>query len=143
MEDVNRLISTYLQKLEAIAPRQKVLRLFAEMDFAEFACVSQQPYAVADYLYKQLKCAQKGWVMLRQIFPDLGPIEEGWTYVFSCGWPIHIDSLTSSFSTDNVQGYDVKERRIYTYSRIYAYEFSPELVPPDLLFASWSKNPVF
>lgn len=118
--------ASYLDWRKGVA-RQRTLKKMREASLEELK-LRLGDDKLADIVFEALKGCKEGYMRIQRQWPSLGEKREGWTYVFTAGMPLHIDSTDKWYSTSIIEKIDWDGHTFTTLNSVYSFEFfDPEV----------------
>ena len=77
----------------------------------------------AKQMYDALRKSREGYMRIQKISPSLGRTEEGWTYVFTEGLGLILDTEDRWYNTSIVLSIDFEKCEFTTQNSVYRFEF--------------------
>ena len=77
----------------------------------------------AKQMYDALRKSREGYMRIQKISPSLGRTEEGWTYVFTEGLGLILDTEDRWYNTSIVLSIDFEKGEFTTQNSVYRFEF--------------------
>lgn len=100
------------------APDQQMLSRVKAYRWEQF----QEKVADNHYLFEDLITAQECYIRLQKVWPEPGPIWEGWTFAFGEGISLLLDGFQGHYHTSVVTQIDRQNGIFHTLNSNYRFE---------------------
>lgn len=118
--------ASYLDWCQGVV-RQRSLKKIREASLEELqAKLGDDKLAVK--IFEALKNGREGYMRIQKQWPSLGEKHEGWTYIFTAGLSLQIDSPDEWYTTSIIEKIDWDGHTFTTLNSVYSFEFfDPEV----------------
>lgn len=118
--------ASYLDWCQGVV-RQRSLKKIREASLEELqAKLGDDKLAVK--IFEALKNCREGYMRIQKQWPSLGEKHEGWTYIFTAGLSLQIDSPDEWYTTSIIEKIDWDGHTFTTLNSVYSFEFfDPEV----------------
>ena len=118
--------ASYLDWCKGVV-RQRSLKKIREASLEELqAKLGDDKLAVK--ISEALKNCREGYMRIQKQWPSLGEKHEGWTYIFTAGLSLQIDSPDEWYTTSIIEKIDWDGHTFTTLNSVYSFEFfDPEV----------------
>ena len=102
-------------------PRQKQLKAMKEASLEELKAKLKDD-EMAEKVFVALQRSNEGYMIIRREKPEDGETQQGWTYVFAEGLPLHLDTPEAWYSTSNIVWINWDALMFGTQNSVYSFE---------------------
>jgi len=110
--------------------RQRQLKTLREMPLEEMK-EQLNDDELAEMIFNAVNNCKEGYMRIQRQSPSPDKENEGWTYIFAEGLPLHLDRPDTWYSTSNILKIDWEGKTFTTLNSVYSFSFVDEKeIPP-------------